>query len=106
MEIPILNIYYLLSYAWNKLDEAEPKSVGQIDNKNIINLFSKILANRTSYLLSRGLDRGYIESNDISSVVRGKINISNTYLNNLLNVGKVDCTYDELSHNVVHNQIS
>ena len=37
--------------------------------------------------------------------MRGKINISNTYLNNLLNVGKVDCTYDELSHNVVHNQI-
>ena len=105
MEIPILNVYYLLSYAWNKLDEAEPRSVGQIDNKNIINLFSKILANRTSYLLSRGLDRGYIEFNDIGSVVRGKINISDTYLNNLLSVGKVDCTYDELSHNVVHNQI-
>ena len=38
MEIPILNIYYLLSYAWDKLDEAEPKTVGQIDNKNVINL--------------------------------------------------------------------
>ena len=105
MEIPILNIYYLLSYAWDKLDEAEPKAVGQIDNKNVINLFSKVLANRTSYLISRGSDRGYIEFNDVTGVVKGKINISETYLNNLLPMGKIDCTYDELSHNVIHNQI-
>ena len=41
MGIPIENIYYLLSYAWNKLEEAEPKEVSQIDNKNAINLFAR-----------------------------------------------------------------
>ena len=105
MGIPIENIYYLLSYAWNKLEEAEPKEVSQIDNKNAINLFARILSSRTSYLLRRGLDRGYIEKNEILSVVKGKINISQTYLNNLLPMAKVDCTFDELSYNVVHNRI-
>ena len=61
MDIPILNIYYLLSYAWDKLDEAEPQEVSQVDNQNVINLFARVLSNRTSYLLRRGLDRGYVE---------------------------------------------
>ena len=105
MDIPILNIYYLLSYAWDKLDEADPVEVGQVDNRNVINLFAKVLSNRTSYLLRRGLDRGYIEKRDITGVVRGKINITDTYLNNLLPLAKVDCSFDELSYNIIHNQI-
>lgn len=105
MDIPILNIYYLLSYAWDKLDEAEPQEVSQVDNHNAINLFARVLSNRTAYLLRRGLDRGYIEKQGILGVVKGKINISNTYLNNLLPMAKVDCTFDELSYNVIHNRI-
>ena len=105
MDIPILNIYYLLSYAWDKLDEAEPQEVSQVDNQNVINLFARVLSNRTSYLLRRGLDRGYVEKNDVLGVVKGKINISETYLNNLLPLAKVDCTFDELSYNVLHNRI-
>ena len=105
MDIPILNIYYLLSYAWDKLDEAEPQEVSQVDNHNVINLFANVLSNRTAYLLRRGLDRGYIVEQDVLGVVRGKINISNTYLNNLLPMAKVDCTFDELSYNVIHNRI-
>ena len=105
MDIPILIIYYLLSYAWDKLDEAEPKEVSQVDNHNVINLFARVLSNRTAYLLRRGLDRGYIEKQDILGVVKGKINISETYLKNLLPMAKVDCTFDELSYNVIHNRI-
>ena len=105
MDIPILNIYYLLSYAWDKLDEAETREVSQVDNRNVINLFASVLSNRTSYLLRRGLDRGYIEKRDVLGVVKGKINISDTYLNNLLPMAKVDCTFDELSYNVMHNRI-
>ena len=105
MDIPILNIYYLLSYAWDKLDEAEPREVSQVDNHNVINLFARVLSNRTAYLLRRGLDRGYIEKQDILGVVKGKINISETYLKNLLPLAKVDCSFDELSYNVIHNRI-
>jgi len=105
VDIPILNVYYLLSYAWDKLDEAEPREVSQVDNRNVINLFARVLSNRTAYLLRRGLDRGYIERQDVLGVVKGKINISETYLNNLLPMAKVDCTFDELSYNVMHNRI-
>lgn len=105
MDIPILNIYYLLSYAWDRLDEAKPKEVSQTDNENIINLFAKVLSNRTSHLLSRGLDRGYIDNQEILGVVRGKINITSTISKNLMSKLKVDCTFDELSYNVIHNRI-
>ena len=105
MDIPILNIYYLLSYAWDRLDEAKPKEVSQTDNENIINLFAKVLSNRTSHLLSRGLDRGYIDNQEILGVVRGKINLTSTISKNLMSKVKVDCTFDELSYNVIHNRI-
>ena len=34
MEIPIRNIFYLLSYAWNKLDEAEQLEISADDYKD------------------------------------------------------------------------
>ena len=105
MDIPILNIYYLLSYAWDRLDEAKPKEVSQTDNKNVINLFAKVLSNRTSHLLSRGLDRGYIDNQEILGVIRGKINLTSTISKNLMSKVKVDCTFDELSYNIIHNRI-
>jgi len=105
MEIPILNIYYLLAYAWNKLDESDIQSVQQIDNRNIINLFARVLASTTSSLLRKGLDRGYNEERQISGIVKGKINLTNTFIKGLLPLAKVECTYDELSHNVIHNRI-
>ncbi len=105
MDIPILNIYYLLSYAWNKLEEADTISVGQIDKNDAQNLFGRVLANSTSYLIRKGLDRGYIEHREDTRTIRGKINLTPTIKKNLLMDVKVDCSFDELSYNVLHNRI-
>ena len=105
MDIPILNIYYLLSYAWNKLEEADLVSVGQIDKNDAQNLFGRVLSNGTSYLIRRGLDRGYIEHREESRIIRGKINLTPTIKKNLLMDARVDCSFDELSYNVLHNRI-
>ena len=64
MPIPIKNIYYLLCYAWNKLDEKERIKVSIDDKTELLDLFAKVLINSTKVLLKRGIDRDYIEKEE------------------------------------------
>ena len=52
--IPIENIYYLLCYAWDKLEEKDIVSVNKLDSKNILDLLSRVLINGMNYLIKRG----------------------------------------------------
>ena len=105
MKIPIQNIYYLLCYAWDKLDERDVVSVEQIQSTEIVDLFARVLSNGVSYLRRRGLDRGYILYDEETARIRGKIDFAASLKRNLLHQAKVQCVYDELSYNVLHNQI-
>ena len=105
MKIPIQNIYYLLCYAWDKLDKKDVVSVEQIQSTEIVDLFAKVLSNGVSYLRRRGLDRGYVFYDEETSRIRGKIDFAASLKRNLLHQPKVQCIYDELSYNVLHNQI-
>ncbi len=103
--IPILNIYYLLCYAWNKLDEKEITNVSSIDTTNLYDLFAKVLIGGMNHLFKRGLDRGYKTFSEDSKCIKGKINFSSTIKRNLLIKAQVNCEHDELTYNVLHNQI-
>lgn len=105
MQIPIQNIYYLLCYAWNKLDESEVVDVNEIDSTELIDLFSKILLNSCSRLLKQGLDRYYIEQEDVIMGIKGKFNFSATIKQNVLPLSKTACIYDEFDYDILHNQI-
>lgn len=104
MKIPIQNIYYLLCYAWNKLEEKDIISVEPINQNKVIDLFAKILCSGLSHLIRLGLDRGYVLYDEQTERIRGKIDF-NTTLKKLMNKPKFYCSYDELSFNVLHNQI-
>ena len=54
MKIPIQNIYYLLCYAWNKLDERDIVDVRGIDSTNILDLFARVLIGGLSRLFKQG----------------------------------------------------
>ena len=105
MNIPIQNIYYLLCYAWNKLEESKIVSVKKIDGTSLIELLSKVLANGVSYLLRLGLDRNYKTYLLETGTIRGKINFNTTLKKNYFSQPVLYCEYDELSHNILHNQI-
>jgi len=105
MDIPIYNLYYLLCYAWDKLEERDIISVSQIDKDNIVDLFAKVLNQGVSHLLRRGLDRGYIVHDEEMSRIRGKINFAATLKRNFFSQPILNCEFDELSHNVLHNKI-
>lgn len=105
MAIPVENIYYLLCYAWNKLEEKERVNVSIDDKTELLDLFAKILINGTRSLLKRGIDRNYIDHTEEIAGVKGKVQISQTLKSNLLFRQRAICTYDDLSSNILTNRI-
>jgi len=105
LEIPIQNIYYLLCYAWDKLDEKEVVNVEAEDFKDIYDLFGKVLSNGCSYLLKKGFDRNYVSHDEIINGIKGKLLLADSIKHNLFNKGKANCEFDDFSHNIIHNQI-
>jgi len=104
-KVPIQNIYYLLCYAWDKLDEREVVDVKPVGDMNLLELFAKVLVNGMVHLRKRGIDRGYIPYEEDTGNLRGKIKFNDTLKRNLLIQGKVHCEFAVLSHNVLHNRI-
>ena len=105
MHIPIQNIYYLLSYAWNKLEESKIVGVQNIRCDTLVDLFAKVLANGISYILRRGIDRGYLLHLEETGTLRGKVDFNTTLKRTNFSTPQVYCEYDELNYNVLHNQI-
>lgn len=105
MKIPIQNIYYLLCYAWDKLDEGDIVEVKGIESTELSDLFAKVLISGTSHLLKMGLDRGYLLIGEEISGIKGKIDFSSSLKDNLLKKARAYCLFDELDHNILHNQI-
>lgn len=104
-EIPIQNIYYMLSYAYDVLKEGENVKLADDDFENIYDLFGKILVNGLGLLIKRGFNREYVNVSEEIPLLRGKISINETLKRQNHIVGKLNCEYDELSSNVLFNQI-
>ena len=105
MQIPIENIYYLLCYAWNKLEEKERVNVAIDDKTKLLDLFAKVLINATKMLLKRGIDKNYIDHTEELAGVKGKIQISQTLKSNLLFKQRTICSFDDFSANIISNRI-
>lgn len=103
--IPIENIYYLLSYAWNKLDDKDRVQVSIDGNTKLLDLFAKVLINSSKLLLKRGIAHNYINITQELSGLKGKLEISQTLKSNLLLKQRTLCTFDEFSANILINQI-
>ena len=105
MVIPIQNIYYMLVYAWDVLDEAEGLNVQTEDCTQLVDLFASVLHTGTEAALRRGLDRGYLPNRESISGIRGKIDISASIKTCSFMNGRAVCEFDELTHDVQHNRI-
>src|SRR5437868_7676668 len=105
MAIPVQNIYYLLSYAWNRLEERDRIRVDVEDATDLVELFARVISTALYQLARRGLDRGYVEKHETLRVLRGRVCIPETI--NILgfNRGELVCDFEELTHDVLINQI-
>lgn len=105
MRIPILNIYYMLVYAWDVLDEAERLRLQAEDCTQLVDLFARVLHSGTEAVLRRGLDRGYVPHREAIAGIRGKIDISASAKANTFRHGRAVCEFDELTYDIQHNRI-
>ena len=104
MEIPIQNIYYLLCYAWDKLEEKELIDVDPVGMTELVDLFARVLSAGTNHVLKRGFDRNYVGRDEWTSRLRGKIAFAVVAKTGTLTAA-LPCELDELSYDVLHNQI-
>lgn len=110
IKIPIKNIYYMLSYAWNLwniIDEDNDKKEIFGDEKfdNIYNVMAYILNMFLDKLIKRGFYKGYITLEEDLSVLKGKIDFSKSVKRNTINYKKLVCSYNILSNDILFNQI-
>lgn len=104
-QIPIQNIYHLLSYVWTSLNESGEIDVDANDCHSIEELLTRILVNGTQRLLKNGLDSDYILHSDETSRLKGRFDLTSSFSRQTMQQGRMVCEYDELSSNVLHNQI-
>lgn len=104
-EIPIQNIYFLLCYAWDQLDEGREIDITADDCHSLDELFARVLTNGTQSLLRRGLDRDYLPHREETASLRGRFDLTGSMARQTWRHGRMVCEFDDLSHDILHNRI-
>lgn len=104
--IPIYNLYYLLCYAWDRLEERDLVDVvGGEPPRDTLNLFGRVLGSGVRALIRRGFERGYLEKQQELAGIRGKIIVGATVRKQLPQYGRAECAHDELEYDTPANRI-
>lgn len=103
--IPIQNVYYMLSYAFQVLNEQGYKNIATEQFNNTAELMAAILAKGIAVQIKRGLGKEYIPQTEPLSALRGKIDIAESIKTQAMLKKQMICTYDEFSINGTMNRI-
>lgn len=104
-EIPVENYFYLLSYAWDMLTEKEHLKVDFVKCNNLNDLYARILCRGIEIIARKGIKKEYQNRTDELSVIKGKINFKDSLGNLLSSSNKLYCEFDDLTYNILENQI-
>lgn len=103
--IRIQNIYYMLAYAFRVLNEQGYKNIATENFENTAELCAAILARGISTQVKRGLGKEYIPKTESLSLLRGKLDISESIKTQTFLKRQMICSYDDFSVNSVMNRI-
>lgn len=103
--IPIQNIYYMLSYAFQILTEQGYKNIATVKFENTAELMAAILAKGISLQIKRGLGKEYIQKTEALSSLRGRIDIAGSVKTQTMLKKQLICGYDDFSVNTTMNRI-
>ena len=105
MNIPIENIYYLLCYAWEHLQEMKYANVRCEACNSTADLLARILAHGAQQLAKRGLHRDYLLQQERLIRLKGKVLAGETI--RLPHPGSLAlvCEFDELDSDILPNRI-
>jgi 5-methylcytosine-specific restriction enzyme subunit McrC len=105
MTIPIQNIYYLLCYAWNKLEVSQHVQIDADNYSNIESLFAKVLVESSNRLFKRGLAHDYVEVEHDIAGIKGRVDFNSSLKKQLFRQGRAFCRHDEFTSDILSNQI-
>lgn len=95
----------MLSYAFQVLKQSNYDEVAAEDFEQTSDLFAAILSKGVAQQLKQGLYREYITKRETLSVMRGKLDITETIQNRIQRKQKLACEFDELSEDNLYNRI-
>jgi 5-methylcytosine-specific restriction enzyme subunit McrC len=105
MAIPVQNIYYLLSYAWDQFAPRQVEKIASEPFPDSLHLFATILVTGIRALHQRGFETGYITVDAPTSSLRGRLLVSETIRLVAAQPARVHCAYDEMTQDILTNQI-
>ena len=91
----------MLSYAFQVLKEQGYKDVATEKFDNTAELCAAILSKGVAIQIKRGLGRDYIKTTEPISLLRGRIEISESIKTRSTYKRQVVCSYDEFSENFI-----
>jgi len=103
-DIKVKNVYYMLSYAFQTLQEEGIRNVDSEDFDNIHDLFAQILILGVGAQVKRGLHRDYIQKQEALAGLRGQIDVSETIKQQTMPQYRLICSFDEFSPDSPHNR--
>lgn len=103
--IPIRNLYHMLLYAWDLLEQGEAVDVSNIEGDHPIDLLAYVLIQTVEPILKQGLDRSYVSDVQTLPTIRGAIDFQATFASGALSRRELVCVSETLSPDAIHNQI-
>lgn len=103
--IPIQNIYYLLCYAWGLPEKRDWVRVDADSCPAVLDLLARLLNKGAELLLKRGLAKEYVTRVEDIPGVKGKLELAQTLKLGRYREGKTICSFDELTGDILLNQI-
>ena len=108
MKIPTETFYYVLCYAWERLDHvrSESREVREAAGDDLPqNLLARLLCESFARVRRRGLDRGYRERIEDTRRPRGKVDLAATVGRALRARAQVAVRFEELTADVLQNRL-
>lgn len=103
--IRIRNVFYMLAYAFQTLNEEEFTHLGNEDFDYVNDLFAAILAKGIGNQIRRGLGKNYRLKSETLNQPVGKIDVATSIKSNSFQRKELACLFDEFTVNENLNQI-
>ena len=103
--IPIKNIYYMLSYAFQSLKELDISASSVESFDNVQKLCAEILIKGVNNQIKKGISKEYVPETETISSIKGKIEVSDSIKSQAIVRRQIVCTHDEFTINSKLNQI-
>ncbi len=81
-KIPLANLYYMLSYIWNKSEVLEIEKLNSKYNHDVDNFLTSILIIELNKIIRSGLHQEYRSKNEEISTIKAKVDINSSISKN------------------------